>query len=123
MVTSDRKRDGPLVRARRRHSYCPFSPWDFGTSRWQLRIGRYTKWCRPKCGWNYKWHNLRETNYSMLCGEFKGLIDGLCGKALPAIDFAHVDLAGSKQRPEQHGSRVRRRQHGLRLDSALELLV
>ena len=80
-------------------------------------------WCRPKCGWNYNWHNLRETNYSILCGEFKWLIDGLCGKTLPAIDFAHVDLTGSKQRPEQHGSRVRRRQHGLRLDPALELLV
>jgi ppGpp synthetase/RelA/SpoT-type nucleotidyltranferase len=51
------------------------------------------------------------------------LIYGLCGKTLPAIDFAHVDLAGSKQRPEQHGSRVRRRQHRLRLDLALELLV
>ena len=79
--------------------------------------------CRPKCGWNYNWHNLRETNYSILCGEFKWLIDGRCGKAFPAIDFAHVDLTGSKQRPEQHGSRVRRRQHGLRLDPALELLV
>jgi len=79
--------------------------------------------CRPKCGWNYNWHNLRETNYSILCGEFKWLIDGLCGKTLPAIDLAHVDLAGSKERPEQHGSRVRRRQHGLRLDPALELLV
>src|SRR5579864_9641158 len=79
--------------------------------------------CRPRCGWNYNWHNLRETNYSILCGEFKWLIDGRCGKTLPAIDLAHVDLAGSKQRPEQHGSRVRRRQHGLRLDPALELLV
>ena len=90
---------------------------------WAHNEATVTNWCRPKCGWNYKWHNLRETNYSTLCGEFKWLIDGLCGKALPAIDFAHVDLAGSKQRPEQHGSRVRRRQHGLRLDPALELLV
>jgi hypothetical protein len=79
--------------------------------------------CRPECGWNYNRHNLRETNYSILCGEFNWLIDGLCGKALPAIDLAHVDLAGSKQCPEQHGSRVRRRQHGLRLDPALELFV
>ena len=79
--------------------------------------------CRPECGRNYYRHNLRETNYIILCGEFNWLIDGLCGKALPAIDLAHVDLAGSQQRPEQHGSRVRRRQHGLRLDPALELLV
>src|SRR5580704_13175092 len=79
--------------------------------------------CRPECGWNYNRHNLRETNYIILCGEFNRLIDELCGKALPAIYLAHVDLAGSKQRPEQHGSRVRRRQHGLRLDPALELLV
>src|ERR1700738_3713279 len=88
-----------------------------------LRYIRSMPWRRPECGRNYNWHNLRETNYSILCGELKWLIDGLCGKTLPAIDFAHVDLAGSKQRPEQHGSRVRRRQHGLRLDPALELLV
>src|ERR1700730_15164937 len=79
--------------------------------------------CRPKCGRNYNWHNLRETNYSILCGEFNWLIDGFCGEAMPAIDLAHGDLAGSQQRPEQHGSRIRRRQHGLRLDPTLELLV
>jgi hypothetical protein len=28
--------------------------------------------------------------------EVNWLIDGRCGKALPAIDLAHVDLAGSK---------------------------
>jgi hypothetical protein len=42
---------------------------------------------------------------------------------LPAIHLAHVDLAGGKQRPEQHARRVGRRQHSLRLDLPLELLV
>ena len=64
-----------------------------------------------------------QTNYTILCGEIKLLIDGFCGEGLPAIDFAHVGLAGSKQRPEQHGGRVRRRQYSLRFDPALELLV
>jgi hypothetical protein len=62
-------------------------------------------------------------NYIILCGEIKLLIDGFCGEGLPTIDFSHVDLTGSKQRPEQHGGRVRRRQHSLRFDPALELLV
>jgi hypothetical protein len=50
---------------------------------WGLAVVRR---CRPKCGWNYNRHNLRETNYSRLCGEFNWLIDGLCGEGLPAID-------------------------------------
>ena len=36
-------------------------------------------------------------------GEVNRLIDGLCGERLPSVDFAHVDLPGSEQRPEQHG--------------------
>ena len=52
-------------------------------------------WSRPGCGWKYYWHNLRQTNYSILRGEVKWLIDGFCGKGLPAIDLSHVDLAGS----------------------------
>src|SRR5450756_882173 len=55
--------------------------------------------------------------------EVNRLIDGLCGERLPAINLAHVDLTRGKQRPEQHGSGVCRRQHGLRLDPSLELLV
>src|SRR5271165_624566 len=46
----------------------------------------------------------------------------LC-EALPSIDFAHGDLSRSKQGPEQHRRRLGRGQHGLRLDTALELLV
>ena len=55
---------------------------------------------RPGCGRNYKRHNLREPSYSILCGEIKLLIDGFRGQGLPAIDFSHVDLSGSKQCPE-----------------------
>jgi hypothetical protein len=47
----------------------------------------------------------------------------LCRERLPAINLAHVDLARGEQCPEQHGSGFSGRQHGLRLDSSLELLV
>lgn len=57
------------------------------------------------------------------CGEVNWLIDGLGSERLPAINFAHVDLARGKQRPEQHRCGVGRWQHSLRLDPALELLV
>jgi hypothetical protein len=66
---------------------------------------------------------LRQINGSGSSCEVNWLIDGLCGKGLPTIDLSHVDLAGGKQRPEQHGGRVCRPQHDLRLDPALELLV
>jgi hypothetical protein len=56
-------------------------------------------------------------------GEIDGLRDQLFGERLPSIDLAHADLAGSQQRPEQHGGGVGGRQHGLRLDPALELFV
>ena len=45
------------------------------------------------------------------------------GERLPAVDLAHDDLAGSKQRPEEHGRSFSGRQHGLRLDATLELLM
>ena len=51
------------------------------------------------------------------------LIDWLGGERLPAINLAHVHLAGGEQRPEQHGAGVRRWQHGLCFDPSLELFV
>jgi len=46
-MMEDRKADGPLiVRARRCHQCCPFGPWDFGTSRWQLKMEPYIKFSR-----------------------------------------------------------------------------
>ncbi len=48
--------------------------------------------------------------------------DGL-GEGLPAVDLTHGDLPRRQQRPEQHRRGFRGRQHGLRLDATLELLV
>jgi hypothetical protein len=45
---------------------------------------------------------------------------------LPAFairHLAHDDLAGSKQRPEQHGGTIRRRQHPQGLDASFELFI
>jgi hypothetical protein len=44
-------------------------------------------------------------------------------EGFPAIDLAHLDLAGCEQGSEQHRHGLRRGQHGLRLDSAAEFLV
>jgi hypothetical protein len=41
----------------------------------------------------------------------------------PSVDLAQPDLVGGKQSPEQHGGRLCRWQHGLRLDAPLELFV
>ena len=40
------------------------------------------------------------------------LIAWLCCQRLPAVNFAHADLAGREQRPEQHRRGFRRRQDG-----------
>jgi virginiamycin B lyase len=56
----------------------------------------WTGGSRPERGRNLKRNNLRQTNYTILCGEIKLLFDGFCGERFPAIDFAHVGLAGSK---------------------------
>lgn len=48
--------------------------------------------------------------------------DGL-RESFPAIDLAHLDLAGSQQRPEQHRHGFGAGQHGLGLDAAAEFLV
>ena len=47
----------------------------------------------------------------------------LYGKAPPAVDFAHCDLTRSQQSAEQHRRGFRRGQHGLGLDSPLELFM
>jgi hypothetical protein len=78
---------------------------------------------RPRCGRNFARRNFRQHDYIVLGCEFNWLIDGFSGKGFPAVDLAHTGLAGCQQRPEQHGGRVCRRQHGLRFDPALELLV
>src|SRR3984957_4521763 len=78
---------------------------------------------RPRCGRNFARRNFRQRDYIVLSCEFNWLIDGFSGKSFPAVDLAHTGLAGCQQRPEQHGGRVCRRQHGLRFDPALELLV
>jgi hypothetical protein len=49
--------------------------------------------CRPRCGWNLAWRDLRSHEGIVSGCEVNWLIDGLCGECLPAINFAHVDLA------------------------------
>src|SRR5437773_12095632 len=83
----------------------------------------YDSRCRRALCWNSMWRNLQRHEAIGLGGEVNWLIDGGCGERLPAIDLAHVDLAGGEQRPEQHGGSICRRQHGLRLDPSLELLM
>src|SRR5487761_1253761 len=58
---------------------------------------------------------------TVLCGDVKCV--GLNVKRLPAIDLAQRDLTAGEQRPKHHAGRVRTRQHALRLDAPLELLV
>jgi hypothetical protein len=54
-----------------------------------------------------EWRNLRHREAIRLRGEVNWLIGGLCGERFPAIDLAHVNLAGSEQSPEQHGRGLR----------------
>lgn len=42
---------------------------------------------------------------------------------LPSVHLAHRDLARRQQRPEQDGCGFGRKQHGLGLDAAFELLL
>ena len=59
--------------------------------------------CRRALCWNSMWRNLQRHEVILSGGEVNWLIDGPCGEGLPTIDFAHVDLTGGEQRPEQHG--------------------
>ncbi len=52
------------------------------------------------------WRALRSYEGIVSGGEVNRLIDWFGGERLPAVDLAHVDLTGCKQRPEQHGGGV-----------------
>ena len=54
----------------------------------ELAISR----CRPERGWNLVWRILRSHEGIVSGGKVNWLINGLCGKGLPTIDLAHVDL-------------------------------
>jgi hypothetical protein len=69
------------------------------------------------------WRSLRDIEGIRSGCEVNRPIGGRCGKRLLAVDFAHGDLAGGKQSPEQHGGGIGGGQHGLGLDPPLELLV
>jgi hypothetical protein len=60
-------------------------------------------WCRRALCWNSMWRNLQRHEVIVSGGEVNWVVDGPCCERLPAIDLAHVDLAGGEQRPEQHG--------------------
>ena len=48
--------------------------------------------CRPERGWNLVWRILRSHEGIVSGGKVNWLINGLCGKGLPTIALAHVDL-------------------------------
>src|SRR6185312_10537881 len=61
-----------------------------------------SSWCRQESGWKLGRHRLREFEDIGLGGEVNWLRDGLFSDGFPSVDFAHADLAGGKQGPEQH---------------------
>ena len=72
--------------------------------------------------WKFSDSALLQFSNSASGGEVNGLSEMLIER-VPAVDFSEADLTGREQRPEQHGGGLRRRQHSLRLDPPLELLV
>jgi signal transduction histidine kinase len=48
--------------------------------------------CCPESGWNLVWRILRSHEGIVSGGKVNWLINGFCGKGLPTIDLAHVDL-------------------------------
>jgi hypothetical protein len=69
------------------------------------------------------WRDLQRDEVTRSCGEVNDLIARLLGETLPTVCLAHRNLARGQQSPEQHGGGFCGRQHGLRLDPPLELLV
>ena len=69
------------------------------------------------------WRDLQSHEAVVSGGKVNWLTDEVFSERLPAINFAHVDLTGREQRPEQHGGGVYRQQHGLSFDPPLELFV
>ena len=65
---------------------------------------RMLRRCRRALCWNSIWRNLQRHEVIGSGGEVNWVIDSRCGKGLPAVDLAHVDLAGGEQGPEQHAS-------------------
>ena len=53
-------------------------------------------WCCRDLCWNSMWRNLQRDEVIGSGGEVNWLVDGRRGERLPAIDLAHVDLAGSE---------------------------
>jgi hypothetical protein len=71
-----------------------------------------------------RWRDLRYHEAIVSGGKVNWLTDEVLSDRLPAINFAHVDLTGREQSPEQHGGSVYRRQHGLGFfDPSLEIFV
>src|SRR5512143_4270920 len=73
--------------------------------------------------WKMPLWRLRRFEVNGSGGEVNDRVCRLGRQCLPAVDLAHGDLAGGEQRPEEHGGGLWRRQDGLSLDAALELLV
>src|SRR5512132_1681368 len=73
--------------------------------------------------WKMPSWRLRRLEVNGSGGEVNDRVGWFGGKRLPAVDLAHGDLSGREQRPKQHSCGLRRRQDGLGLDAALELLV
>jgi hypothetical protein len=78
--------------------------------------------CR-EVGGNWRSGDLQRGDVIASRSKVNALNGWLLGECLPTVNLAHGDLTGCQECPEQHRRRLRRRQHGLRLDTAFELLV
>jgi hypothetical protein len=78
--------------------------------------------CR-EVGGNWRSGDLQRGDVIGSRSKVNALNSRLLGECLPSVYLAHGDLTGCQECPEQHRRRLRRWQHGLRLDAAFELLV